>query len=247
MGLFHKNKKTDDGVDLDQEEQFFDENFREELRNHGRWYFDRVIDENGSLFKKDLDATIAQINVELKDHVTQQLDLAITQMNTELKDHVTQQLQDQMTAFTQSMKSAQDTTLQSMTQSAQELKQQHDQLSQTLRGNITEQESLLHAAFDENKARIISMSDAQDEALRSLKSSTQALQEQHQQLVDGLKKDVDAQKQILVDVFEDNMAKIVETYLLGALGDQYDMKAQLPSIIGQMEANKQAIMDDIQL
>ncbi len=247
MGLFHKNTKTDDGVDLDQEEKFLNENFREELRNHGRWYFEKVINENGSLFKKDLDATVAQINVELKDHVTQQLDLAIAQMNTELKDHVTQQLQEQMSAFSNSMKTAQDTTLQSLTQSAQELKTQHDELSQTLHTNMTEQASLLHTSFEDNKARIVAMNDAQDEAIRTLKSSTQALQEQHQQLADSLKKDVDDQKAMLVDVFENNMAKIVETYLLGALGDQYDLKSQLPSIIKQMEANKQALVDDIKL
>jgi hypothetical protein len=31
------------------------------------------------------------------------------------------------------------------------------------------------------------------------------------------------------------------------LGDQYDMKAQLPLIIKQMEANRQAMMDDMKL
>ena len=43
------------------------------------------------------------------------------------------------------------------------------------------------------------------------------------------------------------MAAIVERYLLGALGDQYDLKAQLPAIIKQMEENKQAIADDMKL
>jgi hypothetical protein len=43
------------------------------------------------------------------------------------------------------------------------------------------------------------------------------------------------------------MAQIVEHYLLGALGDQFDMKAQLPSILQQLEENKQAIVDDMKL
>lgn len=52
---------------------------------------------------------------------------------------------------------------------------------------------------------------------------------------------------MLVDAFEQNMAQIIEHYLLGALGDQYDLKAQLPSIIKQMQDNKQAIVDDMKL
>jgi hypothetical protein len=55
------------------------------------------------------------------------------------------------------------------------------------------------------------------------------------------------QEEALINGFESNMARIIEQYLLGALGDQYDLKAQLPSIIGQMEANKQAIVDDMKL
>ena len=43
------------------------------------------------------------------------------------------------------------------------------------------------------------------------------------------------------------MAQVVEHYLLGALGDQYDVKAQLPSIIKQLEDNKQVIVDDMKL
>jgi hypothetical protein len=43
------------------------------------------------------------------------------------------------------------------------------------------------------------------------------------------------------------MAVVVEHYLLGALGEQYDMKAQLPMIIKQMDANKKAMMDDMKL
>jgi hypothetical protein len=52
---------------------------------------------------------------------------------------------------------------------------------------------------------------------------------------------------MLVTAFESNMAQIVEHYLLGALGDQYDLKAQLPSIIKQMEANKDVIVEDMKL
>ena len=55
------------------------------------------------------------------------------------------------------------------------------------------------------------------------------------------------QQEILAKAFEENMAQVIEHYLLGALGDQYDLKAQLPAIIKQMEENKQAIVDDMKL
>jgi len=58
---------------------------------------------------------------------------------------------------------------------------------------------------------------------------------------------VASQEEMLVGAFQSNMAAIVEHYLLGALGDQYDLKAQLPAIIKQMDENKKAIVDDMQL
>ena len=43
------------------------------------------------------------------------------------------------------------------------------------------------------------------------------------------------------------MAKIIEHYVLLSLGDQFDLKAQLPYIIKQMETNKQNIIEDMRL
>ncbi len=62
-----------------------------------------------------------------------------------------------------------------------------------------------------------------------------------------LEMSINKQQTILVDAFQQNMARIIEHYLLTAVGEKYDLKAQLPSIIQQMEANKQAIVDDMKL
>ena len=54
MGLFHKQKSQkglSDEEAAELEGHFLDENFREELRNHGRLYFEKVINENAKLFK----------------------------------------------------------------------------------------------------------------------------------------------------------------------------------------------------
>lgn len=142
---------------------------------------------------------------------------------------------------------AQDVVLQSLKESAQTARDQTKLLNATLQKTITDQEAAMHMVLEENQARVTATQTAQDAALKSLDSSAKALQEQHQQLSQLLQKTVADQEAMLMNVFQDNMAQIIEHYLLGALGDQYDMKAQLPSIIKQMDANKQAMMDDIKL
>jgi hypothetical protein len=250
MGLFqNKQDPKKEATDklLAEEEHFFDDYFREELRNHGRWYFDKVINENGELFKRDLQETIAQVNVELKEHVTKQLDAAIQQVNAELKEHATKQLESQFTEHSKSLNEAQEAALKTMTDSAVALKDQHEKLRTTLEKNVYDQQSLLHASFDENKAQITAMKDAQEAALKWLNQSAQALNDQYQQMSTTLQKTIADQQDMMLNNFQSNMAQIVEHYLLGALGDQFDMKAQLPSILQQLEENKQAIVDDMKL
>ena len=251
MGIFqhkqHDPKKSPSDSLLPEEEHFFDEYFREELRNHGRWYFEKVINENGQLFKRDLEETIAQVNVDLKEHITKQLDAAITDVNNELKDHTTKQLEAQFDEYSKSLKEAQEAALKSMTESAETLKTQHDQLREALQKNVNDQQDLLHNAFDENKHQITAMKEAQDAALKWLNESAQQLHDQYQLITTTLQKNVVDQENMLVESFQGNMAAVIEHYLLGALGDAYDLKAQLPSIIKQMEEKKQEITDDMKL
>ena len=112
---------------------------------------------------------------------------------------------------------------------------------------MSDQQELLAAAFEENKAGIAAMKQAQEQAMQALAQGVQSIQLQNQELVQTMQKNVAAQEESIVVAFEENMARIVEHYLLGALGDQFDLKSQLPSIIKQMEANKTAIVDDMKL
>lgn len=244
MGLFQAKKQDED---VNDQSRFFDETFREELRNHGRWYFEKIISENGEAFKKELDATIEQVNIELKDHVTKQLDATINFVNTDIKDHVTKHLDDQFIEYSKLMKGAQDVALQSLTQNAHALQEQYQELRATLQKSIDDQQATLTGVLDENNARLDAMRTAQDSALEALTKSTQELQELHQQLRERLQKSIADQETTMVSAFESNMARVIEHYLLEALGDQYDLKAQLPAIIQQMETNKQAIVDDMKL
>lgn len=89
------------------------------------------------------------------------------------------------------------------------------------------------------------MSDAQQLALATLQRTAADVEEQRLKLASALESSVAAREDALLKVYEDNMAKVVEHYVLQALGDQFDMKSQLPYIIKQMEDNKQAIMEDM--
>jgi hypothetical protein len=250
MGLFQQkqpSKKSADEEISDREQHFFDEYFREELRNHGRWYFEKVISENGALFKKELDATVERVDGELKEYLTKQVNIMVDQIGTDLKDHVTSKIDEQVTEHSKAMKEAQDAAMDEINKSVSSLREQHQQLSESLVSSVAEQEERTKTAISEYDARMTAMKEAQDAALESINQSAQALKERQQTLTDQLEKNVLEQESSLVGAFEENMARTIEHYLLEALGDQYDLKAQLPAIIQQMEENKQAIVDDMKL
>ena len=250
MGFFqHKqqpNKASSDSSDANQE-HFFDEYFNEELRNHGRWYFEKIIQENGTIFKTDLDATLEQVKAQLKEHVIQKLDEGIAQVNDELRDHAVAQLDTQFSAHTKTIVATQAEALSAVTRSAEELKAQHEQLSKSLQEDISDQKALLHTTFEDNKTQITAMKESQAQATQWLSESVSLMQEQNNKLRELLETGATKQQDMLVNAFQENMAQVIEHYLLEVLGDQFDLKAQLPSIIEQLEANKQAIADDIRL
>ncbi len=247
MGLFRRKKQTNNGASPEEVQYFFDEYFSEELRNRGRWYFENAIKENVARFEKDLDATVIEVNRQLREQVTAKLDDAISSIDSELKGHVTKQLEERFVEYTESMKSAQEQTLASLQDSAQSLQDQYSDLKNTLRKNVEDQKVTLTNVFEENKVRIATMQDAQNMALESLSHSVEALQNQHEKLKDTLEKHVTAQQEVFIDAFKNNMAQVVEHYILEALGGQYDLREQLPSIMQQLEEKKEAIVEDMKL
>ncbi len=254
MGLFnskqHAAAQSPTDAAANAVEHILDDDFRGEIRDRARLYFDRIVNENAALFKQDLDATVAHVNTELKQHVARQLDdqfVEITRVNNELKDHVVKQLDTRFAEYDNTMKDAQELALSSLNRSASALQEQHQQLSKVLEKSINDQSTMIDNVVQGTMERIITTKNAQDVAVETLTTSMHALQEQQQQLSAMLQQGVVKQQEMMIAAFEDNMAQVVEHYLLGALGDQYDMKAQLPSIIKQMEQNKQAIADDMKL
>jgi hypothetical protein len=91
------------------------------------------------------------------------------------------------------------------------------------------------------------MKDAQELAVSSLQKSANAVEEQREAMKAALLKNEQEREAGLVKAYEENMAQIIEHYLLETLGQQFDLKAQLPYIIAQMDANKKDMIEDMLL
>lgn len=231
MGLLKRKQEPSKKPPIDEKsdgvQHFFDGYFLE-LRERGREYFNKAIEEQAEKFKEDLDTTVDKVNTDLKDHLAKELDSQVAENGRVLKE-------------------TQDAALQAMSQNIHDFEEQQKRLEDALQKSVTYQSSVISAMFEDNKAQIEAIKNAQNTALQSLNSSVLALQEQQQQISASLQRSLAVQQETLVKGFEENMASIIEHYLIGALGDAYDMKAQLPSIIKQMEENKQTIVDDMKL
>lgn len=91
-----------------------------------------------------------------------------------------------------------------------------------------------------------SITDAKQLALESINKTREAIEQQREILGKQLQEQVEAEKSRLIERFEKNMADIVNHYVLDSIGNQIDLTDQLEYIIGDLEANKKAILDDIE-
>ncbi|HEY5668124.1 MAG TPA: hypothetical protein VIR03_03090 [Candidatus Saccharimonadales bacterium] len=89
------------------------------------------------------------------------------------------------------------------------------------------------------------ISDAKQLAVESIEKTKQTIDEQRSALSSQLEKEVADEKARRIKRFEDNMADVVNHYVLAAIGNQIDLNDQLEYILGELEANKQAILEDI--
>ena len=121
----------------------------------------------------------------------------------------------------------------------QDLRLTTSQLNEYMKDEITQKLKEEFAKYEE------SIMDAKQLAIESIQKTNSAIDEQRQQLGQQLQQEITAEKQNLLKRFEDNMADIVNHYVLAAVGDQIDLNDQLDYILADLEANKQAILEDI--
>ncbi|MDQ3158891.1 MAG: hypothetical protein M3P98_02020 [bacterium] len=90
-----------------------------------------------------------------------------------------------------------------------------------------------------------SIDDAKEIAVQSIGKTREAIEEQRQMLSSELRAEVNAEKARYIQRFEQNMAEIINHYVLAAVGDQINLDDQLEFILGELEQNKAAILEDV--
>lgn len=156
----------------DDVEHFFNDEFREELKNRGRMHFEKIIGENAMFLQQDLRLTTSELNEYMKKEITQKLQAEF-------------------------------------------------------------------AKYEE------SITDAKELAVESITKTQQAVEQQRQIMGEQLAHELIIEKQRLIKRFEDNMADIINHYVLGAIGNQIDLNDQLEYVITELNDNKNDILEDI--
>jgi len=121
----------------------------------------------------------------------------------------------------------------------QDLRLTTSQLNEYMKQELTSKLKEEFAKYEQ------SITDAKQMAVDSIEKTKQTIEEERQQLLEKLDTEVAAEKNRLISRFEENMADIVNHYVLAAIGQQIDLSDQLEYIISELEANKQAIAEDI--
>lgn len=121
----------------------------------------------------------------------------------------------------------------------QDLRLTTSQLNEYMKTEITRKLQEEFAKYEE------SIMDAKQLAVDSIEKTNAAVDEQRKMLSEQLTKQVAEEKAHLINQFETDMARVVNHYVLAAIGDQIDLSDQLGYIIGELEANKKEILRDI--
>ncbi|HEX8182560.1 MAG TPA: hypothetical protein VF575_03070 [Candidatus Saccharimonadales bacterium] len=121
----------------------------------------------------------------------------------------------------------------------QDLRLTTSQLNEYMKSEITRKLKEEFTKYEE------SIMDAKQLAVDSIEKTNTVIEEQRQTLGKELQQQVAAEKEQLMSRFESDMARVVNHYVLAAIGNQIDMSDQLGYIMSELEANKKEIMKDI--
>lgn len=121
----------------------------------------------------------------------------------------------------------------------QDLRLTTSQLNEYMKNEITAKLQEEFSKYEE------SITDAKEMAIESITKTQSAIEEQRQLMSQQLAAEIAAEKQRLLLRFEENMADIVNHYVLAAIGSQIDLNDQLEYILSELNANKKDILEDI--
>lgn len=121
----------------------------------------------------------------------------------------------------------------------QDLRLTTSQLNEYMKQEIT------RTLQEEFKKYEESITDAKQLAVDSIQKTQETIEQQRQMLGVQLEQQITEEKARLMARFEQNMADIINHYVLAAIGNQIDLNDQLEYILSDMEENKKAILEDI--
>jgi hypothetical protein len=100
----------------------------------------------------------------------------------------------------------------------------------------------LQEAFTNYQA---ALGDAKQMAIDSIEKTKTTIDEQRNLLTDQLSQEYEQEKARRIKHFEDDMADVVNHYVLAAVGNQIDLSDQLEFILSELETHKQEILEDV--
>lgn len=121
----------------------------------------------------------------------------------------------------------------------QDLRLTTSQLNEYMKGEITQKLQEEFAKYEE------SITDAKEMAVEAINKTQTAIEEQRQLMSQQIQQEISSERARLIKRFEDNMADVVNHYVLAAIGNQIDLNDQLEFILNDLEENKEAIIRDI--
>ena len=121
----------------------------------------------------------------------------------------------------------------------QDLRLTTSQLNDYMKDQISKD---LKEAFANYESAI---SDAKQLAVESIEKTKTTIDEQRQTLTTRLEKEVTDEKARRIQRFDENMADVINHYVLAAIGNQIDLNDQLEYILGELEKNKKEILQDV--
>ncbi len=121
----------------------------------------------------------------------------------------------------------------------QDLRQTTTQLNEYMRAEITRTLQIEFKKYEQ------SITDAKQLALDSIEKTVTTIEQQRLLLESQMQNQVEAQRNQIIARFEIQMARIVNHYVMQAIGNQIDLSDQLEFILAELESNKAAIIEDI--
>ena len=121
----------------------------------------------------------------------------------------------------------------------QDLRETTAQLNEYMRAELT------RTLQEEFKNYQQSIADAKQIALNSIEKTITTIEQQRQFMEQQLLAQTQANKARMIKQLEQDMATILNHYIVKAIGNQIDLTDQLDYILEELEINKKAIVEDI--